>query len=268
MAVTPPPVITMAESIPIPTLNILPPSSDTESWSCSPSPRPRRYHSRSRNRENRTAKEVQQRDASENHWDKGKGERDGNQSPSHASSLPPMVSNVEEEEQESPSVLLLPPSRSCSRSSSLSRRSRWSFRSLLSKDSDCDSSRSVCFPLPLAQSAPFPYAGLKKKSASTLDAQRDIPTDAMKQILDREMFLLVRSTIISMIFSIVFVFFFQWCVIYFILFLDLKECLFHFSSVNSICACHLPQEIYLTCSLVVSMKQARNMVTVRHTPCK
>lgn len=160
MAVTPPSVITMAEPIPIPTLNILPPSSDTESWSCSPSPRPHRYHSRRRNRENRRAKEVHQTDASENHWDKGKGERDRNQSPSHAS---PMVSNVEEEEQGSPSVLLLPPSRSCSRSSSLSRRSRWSIRSLLSKDSDCDSSRSVCFPLPHAQSAQFPYAGLKKK---------------------------------------------------------------------------------------------------------
>ncbi|XP_039506641.1 protein Aster-A isoform X6 [Pimephales promelas] len=140
MAVTPPPVITMAEPIPIPTLNIFPPSSDTESWSCSPSPRRHRYRSRSRNRENRRAKEVQQRDASENHWDKGKGESDRNQSPSHAS---PMVSNVEEEEQGSPSVLLLPPSSSCSRSSSLSRRSRWSIRSLLSKDSDCDSSSTA-----------------------------------------------------------------------------------------------------------------------------
>lgn len=157
MAVTPPPEITMAEAIPIPTLNILPPSSDTESWSCSPSPRPHRFHLRSRNRERRRAKALQA-DASEMHWDKGKGERDRNQSPSRASPLPPMVSNVEEEEQGSPTVLLLPPSRSWSRSSSLSRHSRWSLRSLLSKDSDCDSSRSVCFPLPLAQSATFPYA--------------------------------------------------------------------------------------------------------------
>lgn len=157
MAVTPPPEITMAEPIPIPTLNILPPSSDTESWSCSPSPRPHRFHLRSRNREKRRAK-AQQADASENHWDKGKGKRDTNQSPSRASPLPSMVSNVEEEEQGSPTVLLLPPSRSWSRSSSLSRRSRWSLRSLLSKDSDCDSSRSVCFPLPHAQSAAFPYA--------------------------------------------------------------------------------------------------------------
>lgn len=178
MAVTPPPEITMAEPIPIPTLNILPPSSDTESWSCSPSPQPHRFHLRSRNREKRRAK-VQQADASENHWDKGKGERDRNLSPSRASPLPSMVSNVEE--QGSPSVLLLPPSRSWSRSSSLSRHSRWSLRSLLSKDSDCDSSRSVCFPLPLAQSAAFPYAAFFFfLSASTLDAQRDIPADAMR----------------------------------------------------------------------------------------
>ncbi|XP_048008337.1 protein Aster-A isoform X2 [Megalobrama amblycephala] len=140
MAVTPPPEITMAEPIPIPTLNILPPSSDTESWSCSPSPRPHRFHLRSRNREKKRAK-AQQADASENHWDKGKGKRD--KSPSRASPLPSMVSNVEEEEQGSPTVLLLPPSRSWSRSSSLSRRSRWSLRSLLSKDSDCDSSSTA-----------------------------------------------------------------------------------------------------------------------------
>lgn len=143
MAVTPPPEITIAEPISIPILNVLPPSSDTESWSCSPSPRPHRYHSRSRNREKRRAK-VPQEDISKNRWDKGQGKRDGSQSPSRASPSPPMVSNVEEEEQGSPSVFLLPPSRSRSRSNSLSRRSRWSLRSLLSKDSDCDSSRSVC----------------------------------------------------------------------------------------------------------------------------
>ncbi|XP_051575750.1 protein Aster-A-like isoform X2 [Myxocyprinus asiaticus] len=129
----------MAEPIPIPTLNVLPPSSDTESWSCSPSPRRHRYHSRSRTRERRRGK-VQQEDKSENHWDKGKATRDRSQSPLHPS---PMVSNVEEEEQGSPSLLLLPPSRSWSRSSSLSRRSRWSFRSLLNKDSDCDSSSTA-----------------------------------------------------------------------------------------------------------------------------
>ncbi len=157
MAVTPPPEITIAEPISIPILNVLPPSSDTESWSCSPSPRPHRYHSRSRNREKRRAK-VPQEDISKNRWDKVQKKRDRSQSPSHASPLPPMVSNVEEEEQGSPSVLLLagevqkymsgmgPPSRSWSRCSSPNRRSRWSIRSLLSKDSDCDSSRSVCSP--------------------------------------------------------------------------------------------------------------------------
>lgn len=145
MAVTPPPEITIAEPISIPILNVLPPSSDTESWSCSPSPRPHRYHSRSRNQEKRRAK-VPQEDISKNRWDKGQRKRDRSQNPSHASPSPPMVSNVEEEEQGSPSLLLLPPSRSWSRSPSPSRRSRWSIRSLLSKDSDCDSSRSVCSP--------------------------------------------------------------------------------------------------------------------------
>ncbi|XP_016147943.1 GRAM domain-containing protein 1A-like [Sinocyclocheilus grahami] len=142
MAVTPPPEITIAEPISIPILNVLPPSSDTESWSCSPSPRPHRYHSRSRKREKRRAK-VPQEDISKNRWDKGQGKRDRSQSLSRASPTPPRVSNVEEEEQSSPSVLLLPPSRSWSQSSSLSRRSRWSIRSLLSKDSDCGSSSTA-----------------------------------------------------------------------------------------------------------------------------
>ncbi|KAK2902704.1 hypothetical protein QQF64_010460 [Cirrhinus molitorella] len=140
MAVTPPPEITIAEPVSIPILNVLPPSSDTESWSCSPSPRPHRYPSRSRNREKKRAK-VLQEDTSKNHWDKG--QRGRSQSPSRASPSPPMASKVEEEEQGSPSVLLLPPSHSWSRSSSLSRRSRWSIRSLLSKDSDCDSSSTA-----------------------------------------------------------------------------------------------------------------------------
>ncbi|XP_043116807.1 protein Aster-A isoform X1 [Puntigrus tetrazona] len=141
MAFTPTPEITIAEPISIPILNVLPPSSDTESWSCSPSPQPHRYHSRSRNQEKRRAKALQE-DTSKNHWDKGR-RQDRRQSSSHAPPLPPVVSNVEEEEQGSPSVLLLPPSRSWSRSSSLSRRSRWSIRSLLSKDSDCDSSSTA-----------------------------------------------------------------------------------------------------------------------------
>uniref|UniRef100_A0A8C2ASM3 GRAM domain containing 1A n=2 Tax=Cyprinus carpio TaxID=7962 RepID=A0A8C2ASM3_CYPCA len=142
MAVTPPPEITIAEPISIPILNVLPPSSDTESWSCSPSPRPHRYHSHSRNWEKRRAK-VPQEDISKNRWGKGQGKLDRSQSPSRASPSPPVVSNVEEEEQSSPSVLLLPPSRSWSRSSSLSRHSRWSIRSLFSKDSDCDSSSTA-----------------------------------------------------------------------------------------------------------------------------
>ncbi|XP_065154706.1 protein Aster-A isoform X1 [Paramisgurnus dabryanus] len=142
MDMTPPPEITLAEPIPIPTLNILPPSSDTESWSCSPSPRPHRYRSRSRNRDRRKRK-AKHEQVPENHCDMEKGEKERSQSPSCSSPISLMVSNVEEEEQGSPSVLLPPPSRSWSRSSSLSRRSRWSLRSLLNKDSDCDSTSTA-----------------------------------------------------------------------------------------------------------------------------
>ncbi|XP_051999756.1 protein Aster-A-like isoform X1 [Xyrauchen texanus] len=137
MSVTPSLDITMAEPIPIPTVNILPPSSDTESLSCSSSPRLHRYHLSRRNRERRRGK-VQQENGLENHWKKGKKTRDRSQSPS-----PPVVSSVEEEVQGSPSMLLLPQSHSWSQSSSLSKRSRWSFRSLLNKDSDCDSSSTA-----------------------------------------------------------------------------------------------------------------------------
>lgn len=149
MAVTPPPKIIVAEPIPIPTLNVLPPSSDTESWSCSPSPRPQRHRSRSRNPE-RKKRKVKHEQVPENHWDTEKEERESSRSLSRSSTLSLMVSNVEEEEQGSPSVLL-PPPHSWSRSSSLSRRSRWSLRSLLNKDSDCDSTRSVCVTALLGQ---------------------------------------------------------------------------------------------------------------------
>ncbi|TRY96043.1 hypothetical protein DNTS_021162 [Danionella cerebrum] len=144
MAVSPPPEICMADPIPIPILNILPPSSDTESWSCSPSPRSNRYRSRSRNRDKRKVEQQQQQEK------KLTEERKDEHNKIPALSTP-LVSNTEEEEQGTPSMLLLPPSRAWSRSSSLSRRSRWSIRSLLSKDSDCDSSRQPVKVQPLPQ---------------------------------------------------------------------------------------------------------------------
>lgn len=171
MAMTTPPEILIAEPISIPILNILPPSSDTESWSRSPSPRAHRY--RSRSREKRKAKAQQEDKSGAKHCDKQKGELQ--RSPSRASASSSMVCNVDDEEQGNPCVLLLPPSRSWSRSSSLSRRSRWSIRSLLNKDSDCDSSRSVCSLSHLCSQQYF----LKRHFFSpTLDAQRDIPVHA------------------------------------------------------------------------------------------
>lgn len=150
--------ITLAQPIPIPTLTILPPSSDTESWSRSPSPRPSRSsrHGRSHRSRTRTKKrnEEEQSCSPKRQWGKTpqivieataeKGtvrRRSPSPSPSVASQM-----EGEEQVQDIPSQdLLLPPSRSWSRSPSPSRRSRWSLRSLLSRDSDWESCRLVCW---------------------------------------------------------------------------------------------------------------------------
>ncbi|KAF6720687.1 hypothetical protein FQA47_006122 [Oryzias melastigma] len=111
---------TLARPIPVPTLTVLPPSSDTESWSRSPSPRLSRL-SRTHRSRTRTRKQAA--------------------APAERAPSPMEVTG---QGQDSPShELLLPPPRSCSRSPSPSRRSRWSLRSLLSRDSDWDISRSV-----------------------------------------------------------------------------------------------------------------------------
>lgn len=149
--------ITLSQPVPVPTLTVLPPSSDTESWSRSPSPRLARpsrhgrFH-RSRTRTKKNRNEEEQGCSPKRQWgktvdmeettEKGKIRR---RSPSPSSSAAGQLEGVELG-QDSPSQdLLLPPSRSWSRSPSPSRRSRWSLRSLLSKDSDWDSCRLVCW---------------------------------------------------------------------------------------------------------------------------
>lgn len=150
--------ITLTQPIPVPTLTILPPSSDTESWSRSPSPRPSRSsrHGRSHRSRTRAKKrnEEEQGCTPKRQWGKtpqivieetpAKGAIQ-HRSPSPSNSMASQVGG-EEQGQETPSQdLLLPPPRSWSRSPSPSRRSRWSFRSLLSRDSDWESCRLVCW---------------------------------------------------------------------------------------------------------------------------
>lgn len=134
----------------IPTLTVLPPSSDAESWSCSPSPRPPRRHHRHRLHRTRTCtmmknkeKKTEQVDSPKQQWvEKQVKEeeqyRGGNKS----------ADAVGEElvsESSSNGQLLLPSHSYWSRRSTTSRQSRWSLRSLLSKDSDWDSCRLVPF---------------------------------------------------------------------------------------------------------------------------
>lgn len=148
--------ITLAQPIPVPTLTVLPPSSDTESWSRSPSPRLSRSgrHSRLHRSRTRTKKrnEEEQSYTPKRQWGKKTPiaieetvetgtirQQDPLPSPSTTSQM-----EGDDQGRDSPSQdLLLPPSRSWSRSPSPSRRSRWSLRSLLSRDSDWDSCRLV-----------------------------------------------------------------------------------------------------------------------------
>lgn len=149
---------TLAQPIPVPMLTVLPPSSDTESWSCSPSPRPLRPDRlrgsrRSRTRTKRRNQE-EQGCASKSQWGKTpqivieeSTERGAvrHRSPSPSPSVVTEM-GTEKQGRDSPSHdLLVPPSRSWSRSPSPSRRSRWSLRSLLGRDSDGDSCRLVCW---------------------------------------------------------------------------------------------------------------------------
>ncbi|XP_030606104.1 protein Aster-A isoform X2 [Archocentrus centrarchus] len=144
--------MTLAQPIPIPTLTVLPPSSDTESWSRSPSPRPLRSNRLSGSHRSRTRtkrqKQGEQGCTPKLQWGKTPQivieesvERGAvrHQSPSPSRSVVPEM-ETDEQGRDSPSHdFLVPPPRPWSRSPSPSRRSRWSLRSLLSRDSDGDS---------------------------------------------------------------------------------------------------------------------------------
>ncbi|XP_026226741.1 protein Aster-A isoform X1 [Anabas testudineus] len=146
--------ITLAQPIPIPTLTVLPPSSDTESWSRSPSPRLSRFIRHGRSHRSRT------RAKKRNEEDQGCTLKQDNtprivieetaekstfqhRSPSPSPSVATLMESKEQGQGSPSQDLLLPPSRSWSRSPSPSRRSRWSLRSLLSRDSDWDSSSTA-----------------------------------------------------------------------------------------------------------------------------
>ncbi|KAI9999920.1 hypothetical protein NQD34_011763 [Periophthalmus magnuspinnatus] len=128
----------LSQPIPVPTLTVLPPSSDTESWSLSPSPRQTRCHRhsrshRSRPRTTRPEGEDQGCAPLKRQWSRSpKAKRVGAAMDDHA------LSQMDREEEPGGDRLLLP-SRSQSRSPSPSRRSRWSLKSLLGRESEWDS---------------------------------------------------------------------------------------------------------------------------------
>lgn len=148
---------TLAQPIPVPTLTVLPPSSDTESWSRSPSPRPSRSGRLNRSHCSRTR--TKRRKGDRGYVSDPQGRRtpqivveesaEGGLVP-RCNSSPSGASHTEGGQgEDSPSHdLLLPPVRSWSRSPSPSRRSRWSLKSLLNKDSDGDSCRLVSWIQP------------------------------------------------------------------------------------------------------------------------
>lgn len=151
----------LAQPVPVPTLTVLPPSSDTESWSRSPSPRPSRspspqpsrsgclhrsHCSRTRTKRRNGGERVCLPDPQEGRTPRIVVEESSNGGPvlqlSPSPSGGPRTEGVQGEDGPSHD-LLLPPSRSWSRSPSPSRRSRWSLKGLLNKDSDGDSCRLV-----------------------------------------------------------------------------------------------------------------------------
>lgn len=142
--------ITPAQPICAPTLTVLPPSSDTESWSRSPSPKQtcsvhRGQFHRSRTRA-KPHSEKEQGDSPTQQWVKKaqirmEASREKSSLLSHS-----VACQMEGQEQGQDSFsqdLLLPPSQSWSRSPSPSRRSRWSLRSLLGRDWDSENCRLV-----------------------------------------------------------------------------------------------------------------------------
>ncbi|KAF5891781.1 GRAM domain-containing protein 1A-like isoform X1, partial [Clarias magur] len=120
----------MAKPVPIPKLNVLPPSSDNDSWSPSSSPRPRK-----RRIWDATGKKRRARGQEEG-GDPGDKKSEETKGRSRSPVGVEKEGLVEEERASNPAPFLLPLSR-CS--SPGCRRSRWSLRSLLAKDSDCES---------------------------------------------------------------------------------------------------------------------------------
>lgn len=126
-----------SQPVTVPTLTVLPPSSDTESWSRSPSPhlsRRTRHHSRSRTKKKN--KEEQGCSPIKRQWSRSPKAR------SAGGSVDDALSQMDKEEEQS-ADRLRPPSPACSgsRSPSPSRRSRWSLKSLLGRESEWDSCR-------------------------------------------------------------------------------------------------------------------------------
>ncbi|XP_037389985.1 protein Aster-A isoform X1 [Pygocentrus nattereri] len=166
----------MAKPVPIPTLTVLPPSSDTESWSRSPSPRPHRTHHSHRTCE----KEKHRAHAQENPAEPGAPDQNrpecnrirAEEKRSRRRSLSPRIlkrtDRVEEVgvhgQQGRFSPLLLRPSRS-----------RWSLRSFLSKDSDWDSSCSTASNSP--RSTPGSSPSLRRRVLGGRGSEGEGPAD-------------------------------------------------------------------------------------------
>ncbi|GAA6085712.1 protein Aster-A isoform X2 [Tachysurus ichikawai] len=126
----------MADPIPIPMLNILPPSSDNESWSPSPSPLSRR-------RRNWDAIGKKRRTRAQQEDNLGDGDRTRSKKSEKMKGRNHLPVRVEgeglvKELANNSASFLLPPSR-CS--TPCTRWSRWSLRSFLLKDSDSESCR-------------------------------------------------------------------------------------------------------------------------------
>lgn len=139
--------ITPPQPIRVPTLTIVPPSSGTESWSCSSSPKQTCSIHRGQFHRSRTrAKTHSEKEQGSSQWVKKarivmEASREKSYLLSH--SVDGQMEGQEQGQDSFSQDLLLPPSWSWSRSPSPSRRSRWSLRSLLSRDSDWESCRLV-----------------------------------------------------------------------------------------------------------------------------
>lgn len=136
------PGITPAHPICVPTLTFLPPSSETESWSGSSSPKLSRSIHRSRSR-TKKQNEQEQGYPPPHQWVEKAQIVMGASNPLLSQSMACDIEGKEQGRDSFSQDLLLPPSHSWSRSPSPSRRSRWSLRSLLSRDSDWESCRLV-----------------------------------------------------------------------------------------------------------------------------